>query len=145
VNATSGHLGITVARSAAGAQQTADVYAGPFTVTQGSVGQPFTTFRVARPTGCPSTGARSAASGPIATTARRKKRRRRVWVREKGGHWRSSTGSSSASAVGTHWLTTEYCDGTRVTVRQGKVSVRDKVRHRTVLLRAGQSYRTKTR
>jgi hypothetical protein len=41
---------------------------------------------------------------------------------------------------GTKWLTTETCAGTRTTVAAGAVSVLDKVRHRTVLVRAGHSY-----
>lgn len=146
VDATTGRMELTVARDGSGIQQTAQLYAGPFTATQGTAGQPYTTFSLPKATGCSSK--RSAAARPgTASAARRKRTRkpRRVWVKEKGGRWRTSTGSTSASAIGTDWLTTNLCDGTRVTVRQGKVRVRDRVRHRTVLVSAGQSYRTVTR
>jgi hypothetical protein len=153
VDATDGHIAITVATSANGHQKTADVYSGPFTVTQGKTGQPFTDFRVPQPTGCPTTTKRAVASAavahatPLASAAKKKKKKKkkRVWVSEKGGHWKTSTGSSSASAVGTKWLTETYCDSTRVAVERGIVSVRDKVRHKTVRLKAGQSYQTKPR
>jgi hypothetical protein len=150
-DATSGHIAVTVARSAAGVQQTADVYAGPFTVAQqGSVGQPYTDIGVPDPTGCPVTKKHAVASSaataravPTATTARKKKKKkRRVWVSKHGGHWKTTSGSSSSSGIGTKWLTETYCDGTRIAVQTGIVKVRDKVRHKTIRLTAGQAYQT---
>ena len=41
---------------------------------------------------------------------------------------------------GTRWLTVDRCDGTLTRVTHGAVSVRDFLRHRTVLVRAGHSY-----
>jgi hypothetical protein len=46
---------------------------------------------------------------------------------------------------GTRWVTVDRCDGTLTRVTEGAVSVRDKVRHRTVLVRAGHSYLAKSR
>jgi ferric-dicitrate binding protein FerR (iron transport regulator) len=69
---------------------------------------------------------------------------KKLWVSEKGGRWRSSTGSTSASAIGTLWQTTLLCEGTRVTVREGVVRVRDKARKRNRLVSAGQSFLVRT-
>ena len=44
---------------------------------------------------------------------------------------------------GTLWLTADRCDGTLTQVRQGKVSVRDLVKRKTVVVRAGHSYLAK--
>jgi ferric-dicitrate binding protein FerR (iron transport regulator) len=66
-------------------------------------------------------------------------------VSERGGRWRTATGSVSAAAIGTEWATTLQCDGTRVTVRQGIVRVRDKIRDRSVIVRAGQTFKVVTR
>jgi hypothetical protein len=41
---------------------------------------------------------------------------------------------------GTVWTTTDYCDGTLVSVQRDVVSVRDFVRHKTITVTAGQSY-----
>jgi ferric-dicitrate binding protein FerR (iron transport regulator) len=46
--------------------------------------------------------------------------------------------------VGTQWQTALLCEGTRVTVTSGVVRVRDKLRGRNVLLRAGQSFLVRT-
>jgi hypothetical protein len=106
-------------------------------------------------TGC-GTGARAAVARIAAATDKRKptrkrKRQRRkvashsLWVSETGGNWQTATGAVSAAAIGTRWHTTLSCDGTRVSVRQGIVRVRDKLHKRTVVLRAGQSYLAQTR
>jgi hypothetical protein len=46
---------------------------------------------------------------------------------------------------GTTWLMEERCAGSYTKVKEGKVSVRDRRRHRTVLVRAGHSYLARTR
>ncbi len=62
---------------------------------------------------------------------------------ENGGNWKTATGSVSAGAIGTEWLTTSLCDGTRITVRRGIVRVRD--HRKRITLHAGESYRTRSR
>ena len=150
VDSTGGQIAITTARDAAGAQQTAQLYRGPFSVAYRATGS--TAFRLAPVTGC-GTGPRAAvariASVPDKRKSKRKRQRRKVashqlWVSETGGNWQTATGSVSAAAIGTRWHTTLSCDGTRVTVRQGVVRVRDKLHQRTVVLRAGQSYLART-
>src|SRR5919198_905794 len=141
VDATSGEMDLTMARDAAGAQQTARVFWSPFTVTQGSTGQPFTQFKIPPPDGCTSSAEATAAK----KKRKKKKKQRRLWVSETGGNWKTATGSVSAGAIGTEWLTTSLCDGTRITVRKGIVRVIDrKHRPHKVVLHAGQTFRTPT-
>jgi hypothetical protein len=78
-------------------------------------------------------------------SARRRRPTRRLWVRDRGGRWRTRTGSLSASSIGTQWLTSLRCDGTLVAVREGRVRVFDNVRRRTVIVRRGQSYLARRR
>src|SRR5919198_333583 len=142
VDATSGEMDLTMARDAAGAQQTARVFWSPFTVTQGSTGQPFTQFKIPPPDGCTSSTKATAAK----KKRKKKKKQRRLWVSETGGNWKTATGSVSAGAVGNQWLTTSLCNGTRVTVRKGIVRVFDrKHRPHRVILHAGETFRTPTR
>ncbi len=154
VDASVGRLNVTTAFDQSGNQQTARIYDGPFTVTQlGTLREPITLMRLPRLTGCASTRASGAARTPPAVASakkkakkkKRKKASRRLWVSEDGGRWRTATGSTSAAAVGTRWLTTLQCDGTRVTVREGRVLVRDKIRNRSVLVRAPGSFKVVTR
>jgi archaeosine-15-forming tRNA-guanine transglycosylase len=65
---------------------------------------------------------------------------RRLWGRDRGGRFRTHGRHSQATVRGTRWLTVDRCDGTLTKVTRGAVSVRDFVRHRTVLVRSGHSY-----
>ena len=70
---------------------------------------------------------------------------RRLWGRDSGGRFRTFGRHSQATVRGTRWLTADRCDGTLTRVAAGAVSVRDRARHRTVLVRAGHSYLARTR
>jgi hypothetical protein len=59
--------------------------------------------------------------------------------RRRGG-FQTIGGYSSASALGTDWLTVEACSSTMTLVRRGIVRVRDLVTGQIVVLRAGGSY-----
>jgi hypothetical protein len=72
--------------------------------------------------------------------ARRKPPVRRLWGHDDGGKFRTHGRNSVATVRGTSWVTTDTCAGTRTTVTEGAVSVRDLRRKRTVLVRAGSSY-----
>jgi streptogramin lyase len=78
-------------------------------------------------------------------SASRTRRVRRLWGRDRGGSFRTHGRHSQATVRGTRWLTVDRCDGTLTRVTEGAVSVRDRVRHRTVLVRAGHSYLAKSR
>ena len=66
----------------------------------------------------------------------------RLWGQGKGS-FRTTARFSSATVRGTVWLTVERCDGSLTSVRQGVVAVYDKVKKKTVLVRAGKSYLAK--
>lgn len=147
VDATTGKIAVTAAKDASGTQQTAEIYDGPFTVSQVDSPRGTTTdLRVPRLDGCGSTARGAAAAGFRAAKKKkaRRKKQRRLWVSDRGGNWRTSTGSTSASSVGTRWVTTLLCDGTRITVSEGRVRVLDRRRGRSVLLTPGRSVKIAT-
>jgi hypothetical protein len=78
-------------------------------------------------------------------SASKVKRVRKLWGRDSGGRFRSHGRHSHATVRGTRWLTVDRCDGTLTRVTSGAVMVRDEVRHRNVLVRAGHSYLAKSR
>jgi hypothetical protein len=80
------------------------------------------------------------ATGATAFASRRRRAVRRLWSRDRHGRFRTHGNNSVATARGTWWLTEDRCDGTVTRVRRGAVAVRDRVRQRTVLVKAGQSY-----
>jgi Ca2+-binding RTX toxin-like protein len=67
------------------------------------------------------------------------KRVRRLWASGKG-KFRTKGRYAAASVRGTFWLTEDRCDGTLIRVRKGRVAVRDLVKKKTVVVRAGRSY-----
>ena len=79
-----------------------------------------------------------------ASAAAKKPKTRKLWG---DGHGAFSTrGQYSAATVrGTVWLVQDSCAGTLTQVKTGVVAVRDNVRKKTVLLKAGKSYTAKPR
>ena len=69
---------------------------------------------------------------------------RSLWGKGKGA-FRTRARYAAATVRGTFWLTTDRCDGSQVTVRQGRVEVSDLVLHKKVLVRAGKSYLARKR
>jgi len=83
-----------------------------------------------------------AAAHPSRRIHKRKRRRRgrRLWGSGKG-NFRTSGSYGSASVRGTTWLVVDRCDNsTLFKVREGTVWVRDFVKQRLVVLKAGHSY-----
>jgi hypothetical protein len=74
----------------------------------------------------------------------RKPKKRKLWG-DGRGRFRTTGRYSAATVRGTKWLVEDRCAGTRTTVRQGVVAVRDRVRKRTVLVRQGRSYLARAR
>lgn len=149
VDVTSGRIELVTARDGTGAQQVANAFDGTFTLRQAERGDTAPTLRIPRLTGCFAKAAGQTTYGRSKKKKARKKRRkgpkRGLWVTDTGGNWRTQTGSVSAAALGTLWRTTLTCDGTRVTVREGRVAVRDRLRNRTRTLAAGQTILVATR
>jgi hypothetical protein len=64
---------------------------------------------------------------------------RRLWGSGKG-RYDTSGRYASAAVKGTFWLIADYCDGTLIKVREGRVVVRDLVKNKTVVLTSGHAY-----
>lgn len=113
---------------AAGGQQ-ADFYDGIFRLTQGKGAKPLTTLTLVEKLTCPKAGRAVAAA----------KKKRRLWG-DGSGRFRTKGKHSAATVVGTKWLVEDKCSSTLTRVTRGRVSVRDFVKRKTVIVRAGKKY-----
>ncbi|HEV8151901.1 MAG TPA: hypothetical protein VGP78_03165 [Solirubrobacteraceae bacterium] len=91
------------------------------------------------PAGC------SRASARAAAVTSRPPSPRALWSSDNHGRYRTHGRTSVATVRGTRWATTESCGGTRTTVAQGSVVVRDRGARRQVVVRAGHSYLARPR
>ena len=128
---TAGRVTLTSAADTKGATQHAWFYEGTFTIGQTTGSQPLTTLALAGALPDCTKGARAAA----ATT----RKQRHLWGDGKG-RFRTGGRFSSATVRGTRWVVIDRCDGTLTRVVRGTVTVRDSVRHKTVILHAGEQY-----
>jgi hypothetical protein len=69
----------------------------------------------------------------------------RLWGRDHGGRYRTHGRNSHATVRGTHWVVSDSCAGTLTRVSRGSVVVRDEVRHRSIVLDAGEHYLARPR
>jgi hypothetical protein len=139
VDTRAGTVALTTALGG-GATQTGRFRGALFQVRQAADGHGLTDLRLRGG----DFGACSSA-GTARAAARRKPPVRRLWGNDDGGKFRTHGRSSVATVRGTSWVTTDTCAGTRTSVTEGAVSVRDLRRHRTVLVRAGGSYLARSR
>lgn len=133
LDAKAGKVRLTSAHDAKGTPQSADFNGGVFKLVGQSTGaKPVTNLAV---TG----GDFAAACGKAAFAFAKHPPVRQLWG---SGHGRFKTrGRYSAATVrGTIWLTRDTCDGTLTIVKRGVVAVRDQVRKKTVMVRAGHTY-----
>jgi hypothetical protein len=110
--------------------QTADFYGGVFKIGQGRGARPLTTLTLVEKLSCPRAGRAVAAA---------KKKKRRLWG-DGSGRFRTKGKHSAATVVGTRWLVEDRCKSTLTRVTRGRVSVRDFVKKKTVIVRAGKKY-----
>jgi hypothetical protein len=140
-NTESGQATIETA-TASGGFRTATVSGGEFSTEQPK-GPVETIFRLTQPLN----GCRAGEGGPVTASAaaakkpkkKRKRRTRKIFVQSDGGH-RTSGRYADAAVRGTKWSLQDFCTSTRVTVFEGAVAVRDRVKRKTVLVPAGQRY-----
>jgi hypothetical protein len=85
-----------------------------------------------------------ATCGKGAAAAAKKPKTRRLWGQGTGA-FRTRGQYSSATVRGTEWLVQDSCAGTLTRVKTGVVSVRDDVKRKTVVVRAGKSYLARPR
>jgi hypothetical protein len=130
IDTHAGRIAITAAQGG-GKTATADFFDGLFKLTQTKGAKPATTLTLTEKLSCPKRKRASAAA--------RKKKTRRLWG---SGHGRFTTsGTYSAATVrGTKWLVQDTCTSTLTRVTSGVVSVRDRVKRKTVIVRAGHRY-----
>jgi ferric-dicitrate binding protein FerR (iron transport regulator) len=81
----------------------------------------------------------------VVLAARRARSGRRLWGRDRGGRFRTHGKHSHATVRGTRWLVEDRCDGTLTRVTAGSVVVRDTVRGKRVIVRAGERYLARPR
>jgi hypothetical protein len=86
-----------------------------------------------------------ASGSAVASAAANKRPGRRLWGRDKGGRFRTHGHNSQTTVRGTRWLVADTCKGTLTRVTHGSVVVRDLVRGKSVLVKAGGRYLAKPR
>jgi hypothetical protein len=134
VDATHGTIQLTSQQTSHGKLQTAIFYAGQFKITQTKA---TTDLTLNQPLAACGKGAHAAA-------AKKKPKTRSLWGSGHGA-FRTVGQYSAATVRGTKWFVQDSCAGTLTRVAQGVVSVRDDVRHKTILLKAGKHYLARPR
>jgi hypothetical protein len=133
VDTGQGVVELSSVAKAGGKPQTARFYEGVFKVTQsGSV----TVLALAEPL--------ASCGGARGVAAAAKKKKRHLWGDGKGS-FRTTGKYSSATVRGTKWLVQDTCAGTLTRVVRGTVTVRDNVKHKTIIVKAGKSYLARPR
>ena len=132
VDTRRGRITLIAAANKKGGLARADFYDGLFKLTQSKGKRPITTLRLIEKLSC-------GGANKAATTAKKKKRKRRLWGDVKG-RFRTKGSFSSATVRGTKWLVQDTCTTTLTRVKRGKVAVRDFVKRKTILVKAGKRY-----
>jgi hypothetical protein len=131
LDTTKGRVTLVAASNKSGGTATADFYDGIFEVGQTKGAKPITTLKLVEKLSCPKAG--------NASVAARRKKKRRLWG-DGSGKFRTEGSYSSATVRGTVWLVEDRCDSTLTKVTRGSVEVRDKVKRKTVVVKAGKQY-----
>jgi hypothetical protein len=132
IDVKAGKIQLTSVPKPGGAPQTATFFGGIFKITQpgGTTDLRLTEGLAA----CPRRGHASAAKAK-----ENKPKTRHLWGQGSGA-FRTTGRYSAATVRGTKWLVRDSCSGTLTRVTQGVVNVRDNVRHKTIVVRAGHRY-----
>jgi CSLREA domain-containing protein len=128
VDARKGHVTLVAATDDAGGTATAEFWAGIFRLTQTNG---TTVLTLVEKLSCPKAGTASAAA--------KGKKKRRLWG-DGSGKFQTKGKHSAATVVGTKWLVEDKCRSTLTRVVRGRVSVRDFVKEKTVIVRTGKKY-----
>jgi Ca2+-binding RTX toxin-like protein len=114
-----------------GRRTRADVSGGAVWISQSSGRRVATTLGISPP---------ACAAGARTTAAAAQERGVRVRTRRRPGRWRVKGRFSIGASEATDWTTVEDCSSTTTIVRRGRVRVFDRVKDRTVIVRAGDQY-----
>ena len=131
VDTRNGRVTLVAAQNKTGGTATADFYDGLFKLLQGKGSKPITTLQLVEKLACANRGNASAAA--------KRKKKRKLWG-DGSGRFRTKGSYSSATVRGTKWLVQDRCTSTLTRVVRGRVTVRDFVKHKTVILRTGKRY-----
>jgi hypothetical protein len=143
VDSTNGRALITAATAMPGHTKSAEISGGRLLIHQEDAGVGETHLILSRPlTGCPDARRPHSSAAALATSAKHRSgaRSRKLWVSDNGGSWGTNGRYVSTTVEGTHWLTVDECNRSRVTVAAGKVKVHDLINDKTKILTAGESY-----
>ena len=132
VDTTKGRVTLVTAGSGNSTGQ-ADFYDGIFKIGQKRRGNRLTTLTLVEKLSC-------SGGGGKASAAKKKKKKRRLWGDGKG-KFRTKGKQSAATVVGTKWLVEDTLhDDDDARCERGTVSVRDFVKGKTVVVKAGKKY-----
>ena len=81
----------------------------------------------------------SCGRGGKASAAAKKKKKRQLWG-DGSGKFRTDGSYSSATVRGTNWMVQDSCTSTLTKVKRGSVTVRDFVKKKNVIVKAGKQY-----
>jgi hypothetical protein len=137
VDTRNGRVTLLAASDGKGGTAQALFYGGIYTVGQTKGKKPVTQLTLVEKLSCK-------ASSGMASAAAKKKKKRRLWGDGKG-KFRTKGQYSSATVRGTKWLVEDRCTSTLTRVKRGKVAVRDFVKRKTVLVKAGKKYLARAR
>jgi streptogramin lyase len=133
IDARAGTVRLTNIRDRSGKLQTGAFWGGSFVVRQSRAKRAPTVLTLAAPIDC-------SRSRLLASVTPQKGRVRQLWGKDNHGRFVTRGRSAVATVRGTAWFMRDTCAGTLVKVTRGSVSVRDLVKHRTVVVTAGRSY-----
>jgi hypothetical protein len=119
-----------------GKTYTGAFHGGQFTVHQSATGKGATTLKLR---GGDFSACGSSRKGR-ATASSAHPVLRKLWGKDHGGRFKTSSRGSVATVRGTEWLTADRCDGTLTRVTHGKVLVRERGTGRSKLLRKGEKF-----
>ena len=131
IDTLKGRVTLVAASNRSGGTATATFYDGVFKLGQTKGSKPTTTLKLVEKLSCKPSGKASAAA--------KKKKKRRLWG-DGSGKFRTDGSYSSATVRGTRWLVQDSCTSTLTKVARGKVTVRDFVKKRNVIVKAGKQY-----
>jgi hypothetical protein len=140
VDARAGRVELVTSVAADGRLQAGNFWGSRFEVRQRRDGRGMTSLILRGGNFATCARREAGGSGHGVASASAVRRIRSLWGRDRGGRFRTHGRQSQATVRGTRWLTEDRCDGTLTRVTSGAVSVRDRVRRKTVIIRAGRSY-----
>jgi hypothetical protein len=138
VDASAGAVTVVTERARGGKTQSARFNAGAFRVVQRASGLTEVILVGGDLRACTARQRRARAT-PTADSTRGTRRIRRL-LASGSGQFRTRGHFATGTVRGTRWGTQDFCHGTLLVVRKGRLTVRDVVRNKTIALTAPGTY-----